>query len=169
MKKRFFHFLTIFCVCLCCAPFFTSCGDDDDEPKDGDLVKKLQGTWQFELMKISVLGQTMEFTADELKQQGGYAGFYDETLDFNGDKVNGLAYSVDKNNILLPWYVEEQWWAQVSFSGSRMTMYYDVTYQGVNMQLWTTYVKSGSRTATSLPAEADLQRLIPMLLESTRP
>ena len=170
MKKRLFHFLTLICVCLCSAPLLTSCGDDDnDEPKDGDLVEKLQGTWHFERMKISVMGQNLEFTADQLKDDSGYAGFYDEVLSFSGSKVNGYDYSVDGNSLLLPWYVETGWWAQVSFSGSSMTMFYDINYQGVNMKLWSIYVKSGSRAQLAPACGEGFGCLLPHVIKSTRP
>ena len=167
MNKKIFYFLAFWCLCVCSGGFLTSCGDDEDEPKDGDLVERLQGTWYIDRMKISVLGQNMEFTADELKDESGYDRFYDETLKFDGEKGNGLSYSVDKNSILLPWYTEQGWWCQVSFSGSKMTMYYDLNYEGINMQLWTTYVKSGSRSSLS-PAitSTNPEYLLPHILKS---
>ncbi len=167
MNKKIFYFLAFWCLCVCSGGFLTSCGDDEDEPKDGDLVERLQGTWYIDRMKISVLGQNMEFTADELKDESGYDRFYDETLKFDGEKVNGLSYSVDKNSILLPWYTEQGWWCQVSFSGSKMTMYYDLNYEGINMQLWTTYVKSGSRSSLSPDVtSANPEYLLPHILKS---
>lgn len=128
------------------ASLFASCSSSSDEPSGDDLVEKLQGTWVLEKMKMSVMGQTIEMTADELKGESGYNEFYDDVLRFSGDKVNGYSYQVKGNKVLFPWYEEENWWAKVSFSGSTMTMYFDINYEGVPMKMWGIYVKSGARS-----------------------
>ncbi|MBD9161898.1 MAG: hypothetical protein EGP67_11415 [Bacteroidales bacterium] len=151
--KKIFYWSTFLFVALCSVGLFSSCGDDNDEPKGDDLVEKLQGTWYFDVMKIKVAGQVLEFTADELKHESGYDGFYDEKLTFSGNRVNGLEYSVKKNSVLLPWYEEQDWWATVSFSGSKMTMYYSVYSEGVKMELWSVY-RSGTRCVTDVEGNA---------------
>jgi len=141
MKQiKFFGMLL---ACMSLALGFTSCGDDDDEPKGDDLVENLQGSWTFSNMKLKVLGQTVEMDIDDIRDESGYDQFYDEYLNFNGNKVNGSTYRVDGNKLMLPWYEDLGWWGAVSFSGSKMTMYYDINYEGVDMELWITYVKSG--------------------------
>lgn len=138
---------------MCSVGLFSSCGDDNGEPKGDDLVEKLQGTWYFDVMKIKVAGQVLEFTADELKHESGYDGFYDEKLTFSGNRVNGLEYSVKKNSVLLPWYEEQDWWATVSFSGSKMTMYYSVYSEGVK---WS----CGQSTVVELVASPKLRAML---------
>lgn len=148
-----------------------SCGsDDDDEPGGEDpagnsLVEKLQGTWTFEKMKIKSFGQTIELDLDDLKNYSGYSDFYDDVLSFNGSKVNGMTYSIDGNNILLPWY-DEGWWAKVSFSGNQMTLYFNINYEGVAMELWTIYSKS-SKSSRSLDI-ATTNSIIPTAIEATK-
>ena len=48
-----------------------------------------------------------------------------------------------------------------------MTMYYDLNYEGINMQLWTTYVKSGSRSSLSPDiTSTNPEYLLPHILKS---
>jgi len=146
MKKETINLLALLAVCLFIGCAFTACGDDKkDEITSDDLVERLQGSWTFETMKINVMGQTIEMDADDLRDDTGYDQFYDEYLSFNGEYVNGSKYYVDGNKVLLPWYEELDWWSKVSFSGSKMTMYYDITSEGVRIKLWTVYVKGGGR------------------------
>lgn len=146
MQKSILKMMALLIVCLCYPLLLCSCGsDDDDDVKSNNIADKLQGTWIFEKMKTNVLGQTIEMTKDELKSTSGYDEFYDDVLTFKGSKVNGLEYTLDGNKILLPWYADTDWWEEVSFSGSKMIMYLDEYYEGIRMQLWLTYKKSGSR------------------------
>lgn len=147
-----------------------SCGSDDDEPGAGaptgdDLVEMLQGTWTIEKMKVKTFGQTIELGIDDLKNYSGYSDFYDDVLSFNGNKVNGLSYSIDGNSILLPWY-DETWWTEVSFSGNQMTLYYNINYEGVPMELWAIYSKS-NRSSKSLNV-ANTNSIIPIAIEATK-
>ncbi len=151
-----------------------SCKDDDDEPGGGGspsgdlLVEKLQGTWTIEKMTVKSFGQTIEFDLDDLKNNTGYSNFYDDVLTFNGNEVNGLAYSVDGNKIMLPWYedYDEGWWATVSFSGNQMTMYYDINYEGVKMEMWITYTKSSKRSISI--DVANTNSIIPIAIEAIK-
>ena len=150
MKK----FLKFFCALLIgmLSVGFVSCGDDKDEPDSpsgSNLTEKLQGTWTFDLMKIQVMGQTIEMNRDQLVDNSGYENFYDDVLTFNGSKVNGYDYQVDGNKILLPWYSELDWWQSVSFSGNEMTLFLDIVYEGIPMKMWITYVKKGSRAVSA--------------------
>lgn len=146
MKK----FLKFFCALLIGAlsAGFVSCGDDGDDldnPSGSSLTEKLQGTWVFDIMKIQVMGQTIELDRDQLVNNSGYEDFYDDVLTFNGSKVNGNDYQINGNKILLPWYSDLDWWQTVSFSGNKMTLYLNVTYEGVPMKMWATYVKKSAR------------------------
>ncbi len=154
MKKNLFKIAAMLFVCFCCAGLLSSCGDDKDEPSGKNLQEQLQGTWVFSKMKVSLMGQTVEMDRDDIVDGSGYNEFYDDVLTFSGDKVNGLKYSIDGNKILLPWYEEQQWWAKVSFSGSTMVLNCNVVEEGIEMQMWITYVKSGSRSAV-LPSVVD--------------
>lgn len=145
MKKLFLNYALLVMMSLCTGVMFTSCSDDEDEPKGDDLVEQLQGTWKFELMKMDVLGKKIEMDIDDIRDNSDADIFYDEVLSFSGQKVNGSAYTIQGNKILLPWYKELGWWMSVSFSGSKMTLYMDVEYEGVPIKLWATYKKSGSR------------------------
>lgn len=142
--KKFANYLYMALIALM-AVGFTSCGDD--EPKGGDLVEKLQGTWNIESMKVETMGQTIEMDIDDIKHNSGYNQFYDEVLRFDGEKVNGQPYTVKGNKLLLPYYENEEWWMEVSFKGSNMTLYMSVDYQGINMKMWATYSRAGRSSA----------------------
>lgn len=167
MQNKFQKLATLLLVCVCCAGIFSSCekDDDDDSVQGSNLVEALQGTWNFQKMKVSVMGQTIEMNADDLKDETGYGAFYDETLTFSGNKVNGAEYEINGNKILLPYYVEQQWWAKVSISGSKLELYYNITEQGVSMQLWTIYTKKGSRSPQQMPADCHTSSLLPGIID----
>ncbi len=152
-------FLGMLVACLTLALGFTACSDDDeDEPSGDNLVESLQGNWTFTTIKVKTLGQTVEMDADDLRNNSDYDQFYDEYLTFSGNKVNGSPYRVEGNKIMLPWYEDLGWWASVSFSGSNMTMYYDLNVQDIDMEMWINYTRSGRSAMT--PARADAQKLI---------
>lgn len=153
-------FISLFIMCIFSISLI-SC--NNDEPEDQDLVNKLQGTWTFKSMKLAALGQTFELGLDDLKQSGGYSDFYDDVLSFSGMSVNGSEYYVDGNKVLLPWYTDDDWWAKVSFSGSEMTMYYNVYSEGVKMELWITYSRS-NESRNTVETTSDYL-LIPTILE----
>lgn len=153
--KKFLNFFSLSLIVMIIAGF-ASCGDDKDEPSGNDLVDRLQGTWTIDKMKIQVLGQTFEYDLDDLKDETGYNQFYDEKLTFSGNKVNGQTYKVDGDRILLPYYESEDWWMKVSFSGSNMTLYMDITYQGVAMKMWVTYTKTRADFSGQLPGSATM-------------
>ena len=142
--KKFVNFFYMALIAVMSVGF-TSCGDD--EPKGDDLIEKLQGTWNFESMKIETMGQTIEMDIDDIKHNTGYDQFYDAVLRFDGEKVNGQPFTVKGNKILLPYYENEEWWMEVSFKGSNMTLYMNIDYQGVNMKAWTTYSRAGRSSA----------------------
>ena len=126
---------------------FASCSDDDAPagPSGDALVEQLQGTWTVDVMKVQAMGQAIEMNRDELLQNTGYDDFYDDVLTFNGTKVNGLDYQINGNQILLPWYAELGWWQTVSFAENTMTLFLAISYEGIPMNMWATYVKTGSR------------------------
>lgn len=72
----------------------TACGDDDDDVNVS--VEQLQGTWVFEKGVTNTMGQTVTIDRNQLHQIGSQMGvsFWDETLTFSGNKVNGIEYEV---------------------------------------------------------------------------
>ena len=89
----------------------------------------------------------IELDIDDIKHNTGYDQFYDEVLRFDGERVNGQPFTVKGNKILLPYYENEEWWMEVSFKGSNMTLYMNIDYQGYNMKAWTTYSRAGRSSA----------------------
>lgn len=99
-------FVTMLCVC------FVSCGDDDDDEFGGDsseLISKLQGIWEFYSGKETVMGMTITMDRSSLKEMkksmeqmmGSRVEFWDETLNFNGNKVNGVNYTLKGSELIL--------------------------------------------------------------------
>ena len=171
--KKYSKFLVFFYAMLIgvMSMNLAACGDDDDDnanssgsnsaanPQGDNLKEKLQGTWTVDVLKSVVMGQTIEMNRDELIANSGYDDFYDDVLTFNGTKVNGLDYQINGNKILLPWYSDLGWWMSVSFSGNKMTLYLDITYEGVPMKLWVTYAKNGSRATFDPSSNASISIL----------
>ncbi|MDE7411868.1 MAG: hypothetical protein K2M94_07505 [Paramuribaculum sp.] len=167
MKTKIYYLLTLLALFTCSAGFLSSCSDDEESPSGDALIEKLQGNWIFEKMKMNVLGQTIEMTADDLRNSPGVGSnvdFYDESLSFNGTKVNGKSYKVDGNRVMLPWYEDVDWWAKVSFSDSQMIMEYDVTSEGINIKMWAYYNRTGRAASAVLPSESD-PTLLPAILK----
>ena len=159
--KKFLKFICALLIGALCVGF-VSCSDDDDEndkPTGNNLIEKLQGKWTFEIMKLQAAGQTIEMNRDQIAQGSGFDNFYDDVLTFNGTKVNGLDYQINGNKILLPWYEDLGWWQSVSFSGNKMTLFLNVTYQDIPMKLWLTYVKNGSRAGFVPSSKASISIL----------
>lgn len=171
--KKYSKFLVFFYAMLIgvMSMNLAACGDDDDDnaissgsnsaanPQGDNLKEKLQGTWTVDVLKSVVMGQTIEMNRDELIANSGYDDFYDDVLTFNGTKVNGLDYQINGNKILLPWYSDLGWWMSVSFSGNKMTLYLDITYEGVPMKLWVTYAKNSSRATFDPSSNASISIL----------
>lgn len=171
--KKYSKYLQFICAMLIgvMSMNLVACGDDDDDnvnssgsnatsnPQGDQLKEQLQGTWTVDAMKIVVMGQTIELSYDDLVDNSGYDDFYDDVLTFNGTKVNGLDYQINRNKILLPWYSEMGWWMAVSFSGNKMTLYLDITYEGVPMKMWITYAKNSSRATFEPSSNASISIL----------
>lgn len=157
--------MSLLVMCLTVSMAFVSCGDDKDEPKGGDLVEKLQGTWYFDIMKMNAMGQTIEMDKEFIMNGSGYDQFYDDVLTFSGEKVNGSSFQVNGKKIMLPWYDNLDWWATVSFTGNKMTLYYDIYYEGTPIKMWITYVKSGSRCSYNLIPQ-QMPTLIPEAIKA---
>ena len=81
-------------LCVISVGALTSCGDDDDDVNVS--VEQLQGTWVFEKGVTNTMGQTVTIDRNQLHQIGSQMGvsFWDETLTFSGNKVNGIEYEV---------------------------------------------------------------------------
>ena len=171
--KKYSKFLVFFYAMLIgvMSMNLAACGDDDDDnanssgsnstanPQGDNLKEQLQGTWTVDFLKMVVMGQTIEMSYDQLVENSGYHDFYDDVLTFNGTKVNGLDYQINGNKILLPWYSELGWWMSVSFSGNKMTLYADITYEGIPMKLWVTYAKNSSRATFNPNSNASISIL----------
>ena len=153
MKKSIFKIMALLFVALFSSAVLSSCSDDD-EPSGDALKERLQGTWNFSKMKIKVAGQTFELGIDDLKQAGNADYVVDEVLSFNGDKVNGQYYEIKGSKILLPYYEDQDWWAEVSFSGSQLVLYYDITAEGMRVQEWA-YYDPATRGASFIPAQGN--------------
>lgn len=147
--KKIFRLTALILACLTGSFMFNSCSDDDGDGKSGpsssssaNIAENIEGTWTIEKMKMTVLGQTIEMSKEELSAASGYDRFYDDVLTFSNGKVNGLDYTLEDNRMLLPWYESVEWWADVTVTSSKLTLYYNITTEGVKMQLWTIYSRS---------------------------
>lgn len=112
MKKSLLRLLAIFMVAMLSVGF-ASCGNDDDDDNgtssSSELVNKLQGTWEFQKGTEILMGMTITIDRSSLSQikaqmeknMGERVEFWDETLTFNGFKVNGVNYTLDGRKIVL--------------------------------------------------------------------
>ncbi|MBO7067301.1 MAG: hypothetical protein J6W52_01270 [Bacteroidaceae bacterium] len=115
MKKTYLTWKTIFMVAIL-SVCFVACSKDDDNDNPGgvsgdptEIVQQLQGTWNFVKGTETVvnhdfgLEQTIELTPQllaEWKQSmeqssGQRIEFWDATLNFNGNTVNGVEYTLE--------------------------------------------------------------------------
>lgn len=110
-RKSYLQLLAIIMVAMLCFGF-SSCGSDDDEngtDNDSELIDKLQGTWQFSNGTENVMGMTITMnrsTLSEMKKSmekmfGSKVEIWDETLTFNGTKVNGVNYTLKGTELIL--------------------------------------------------------------------
>lgn len=111
MKKFLSSLMAIMVVSLVSVSF-VSCGDDDIEEvfgPEGFKKEVLMGTWDFLSGEEDVMGQhvsmTRESLADMKAQMSSMAGvrveFWDETLIFGENLVNGVQYSVSGTTLKL--------------------------------------------------------------------
>ncbi|MGM9841215.1 MAG: hypothetical protein ACI31D_03330 [Candidatus Limisoma sp.] len=68
--------------------------------------------------------------------------------------MNGQYYQIKGNKILLPYYEDQDWWGEVSFSGSQLVFYYDITAEGMRVQEWA-YYDPATRSASFIPAQGN--------------
>lgn len=88
---------------------FVSCSSDDEISGGSELIDKLQGTWEFSKGTENVMGMTITMDRSSLKEMkksmeqmmGSKVEFWDETLSFSGDKVNGVNYTLKGNELIL--------------------------------------------------------------------
>lgn len=95
--KKYYQILCLLMISILAAGF-TACSDDDDDDDSGS--SELQGTWVFDRGTATVMGYTNTIHRSDLKNlasQMGVSGFWDETLIFKGNKVNGVEYRVKGN------------------------------------------------------------------------
>ena len=109
-KNSYYHLLAIIMVALLSLSFVSCDKDDDEEILGGnELVDKLQGTWQFQKGTETVMGMTITMDRSSLSQMrqsmeqvmGSRVEFWDETLSFSSNKVNGVNYTLDGNKLIL--------------------------------------------------------------------
>lgn len=157
MKTYLKLLATLFTVVLCVG--FTGCSsDDDDEPSSTDLKEQLQGTWVFSTGTIEVMGEKVTYDRDDLNdmaQEMGVSGYYDEVLTFSGNRVNGSAYTLKGNKLHFDeWDDYSDYWPTVKIAGNTLTLVYDMTANGIKATLTVKYKKESSR-AHAMP-ESDL-------------
>lgn len=110
-RKNYLHLLAIMTVAMLCVGF-ASCGSDDDDDDitgGSELVDKLQGTWKFSKGTETVMGMTITIDKSSLKEMkksmeqmmGSKVEFWDETLSFSGNKVNGVNYTLKGKELIL--------------------------------------------------------------------
>ena len=110
-KKNYLHLLAIMMVTMLSVGF-ASCGSDDDDNDitgGSELVDKLQGTWKFSKGTETVMGMTITIDQSSLKDMkksmeqmmGSKVEFWDETLSFSGNMVNGVNYTLKGNELIL--------------------------------------------------------------------
>lgn len=94
-KRNMYSWLLWVFVCMISVGTLTSCGDDDDDDLNASM-EQLQGTWEFEKGVTKTMGQTVTIDRNQLHQIGSQMGvsFWDETLTFSGNKVNGIGYEL---------------------------------------------------------------------------
>lgn len=94
-KRNMYSWLLWIFVCVLPMGTLTSCGDDDDDDLNVSM-EQLQGTWVFDKGVTKTMGQTVTIDRNQLHQIGSQMGvsFWDETLNFSGNKVNGIEYEV---------------------------------------------------------------------------
>lgn len=92
----------LFSFCL------TSCDKenaDDTDSQGNELVTKLQGEWEFFSGKETVMGMTITINQSFLEEMKSMMGpnitIWDETLEFNGNKINGIKYTLKNNQIIM--------------------------------------------------------------------
>lgn len=110
-KKNYLHLLTIIMVAMLCVVFMSCSKDDDDDSNvsGSELVDKLQGIWEFSKGTETVMGMTITMDRSSLKEMkksmeqmmGSKVEFWDETLSFSGNKVNGVNYTLKGNELIL--------------------------------------------------------------------
>lgn len=103
--------LMVLMVAITCC--FTACssGSDDELNNEdfGEIVADLQGTWVFHSGTETIMGMTVTISKsdlDNMKKQMEAAEnarieIWDETLKFSGTKVNGVPFTIGRNNQLI--------------------------------------------------------------------
>ncbi len=110
IKKNYLHLVIVMMVAMLSVSFVSCSSDDDDNTTDEqELVDKLQGTWQFTKGTEKIMGTTITMdrsTLSEMKRSmeqmmGTRVEFWDETLSFYGNQVNGVNYALKGNKLIL--------------------------------------------------------------------
>lgn len=105
MRKRSFLWMVVLMMGVLNFSL-SSCGDDGEDMGDsGELVQKLQGTWDFHSGKETIMGMTITMDKSSLEQikqmMDSNVEIWDETLVFSGNKVNGETFALNGNQLVL--------------------------------------------------------------------
>lgn len=110
-KNSYLHLLAIVMVAMLSIGFASCSSDDDDNDISGgsELVEKLQGTWKFQKGTETVMGMTITMDRSSLSQMkksmeqmmASKVEFWDETLSFSGNRVNGVNYTLKGSKLIL--------------------------------------------------------------------
>ena len=105
-KKNLWRMLSMMIILLSIC--FTSCEKDDSDNLDSqakELMSDLQGEWNFFSGTETVMGMTITIDQTFLTEMKSAIGsnikIWDETLNFNGNKLNGVKYTLKNNQLIL--------------------------------------------------------------------
>lgn len=144
MKKCLFSWMTIMVVAIVSVGFVSCSKDDDDDfTSNSELVNHLQGTWQFQKGTENMMGMTITMDRSSLSQMkaqmeqaiGEKIEFWDETLTFNGSKVNGVSYKLDGRKIILDGIDESDGFTVSikSITSSTLVLREDFSMEGIEL------------------------------------
>ena len=101
MKKYFWAFALVLML-LPGTMVLTSCGDDDDNVDSSELMERLQGTWDLYSGSMKVMGQTITIDRNTfLSMKPDGVEYWDLTLSFNGNRVNGETYTLKGDQLII--------------------------------------------------------------------
>ncbi|MBQ7540584.1 MAG: hypothetical protein IJT13_05610 [Bacteroidaceae bacterium] len=113
MEKKLMRICAMFFVALLSVGFIACSSDDEDEYYGGsagkwgnvpaEIASKIQGTWDFESGTSTTMGYTVNMSRSDVEQMGRQMGvsFWDLTLTFTSNKVNGAGYNVDGRKLII--------------------------------------------------------------------
>lgn len=135
-KKKNAVILSLFLIFFS-SGILTSCKDDDESSVG---MEQLQGTWVFDKGTTYAMGYTTTISRSELQEIGRQWGvtFWDETLTFSGNKVNGVEYSIDGDKFNFVGMEDfGGLTSSIAVNGDRLVFHYDFGSATVDLE----YVK----------------------------